>query len=254
MCVRKTKEQFIKEAISVHGGKYDYSLVEYKNSSTRVDIICHSHGIFTQTPTKHILGRGCRKCFNDRIPFIKGMTTEQFISKAKDVHGDLYTYEYVDYEKSTDKVAVVCRKHGVFYQRAGHHLSGHGCGLCRDDVNSIKASEINVGWGSTSWGMAAERSKYFDSFKVYIIKCYNDNEEFYKIGRTFTTTKHRFRGNRLMPYNYEIIKEIIFDNPKSAHRKETELKRLHKKFKYSPTIKFQGMYECFTTIELQKIL
>lgn len=57
--VRKTKEQFIADAISVHGDKYDYSNVEYKTNATKVCIICPRHGEFWQTPNDHLRGRGC---------------------------------------------------------------------------------------------------------------------------------------------------------------------------------------------------
>lgn len=52
-----TTEEFIKRAKEVHGDKYDYSFVEYVNSSTKVKIICPKHGIFEQTPNKHLKKR-----------------------------------------------------------------------------------------------------------------------------------------------------------------------------------------------------
>jgi hypothetical protein len=64
-----TSENFIEKARKTHKNKYDYSKVEYKNSSTKVCIICHEkdskgneHGEFWQTPASHIYGSGCPKC------------------------------------------------------------------------------------------------------------------------------------------------------------------------------------------------
>ena len=37
-----TTEIFIERAVALHGDKYDYSLVEYKNNSTKVPVICKS--------------------------------------------------------------------------------------------------------------------------------------------------------------------------------------------------------------------
>ena len=54
---------FIEESIKIHGIKYDYSLVDYKNNRTKVKIICPIHGIFDQTPEKHLITRGCFKCY-----------------------------------------------------------------------------------------------------------------------------------------------------------------------------------------------
>ena len=61
MSKRKTTEQFIKEAKLIHGNKYDYSLVEYKNNSTKVKIICKAHGMFEQRPSDHLNNHGCKK-------------------------------------------------------------------------------------------------------------------------------------------------------------------------------------------------
>lgn len=63
MSKTKTTDQFIDDSVIIHGNKYDYSLVEYKNISIKVKIICKEHGIFEQTPSKHINSKqGCPFC------------------------------------------------------------------------------------------------------------------------------------------------------------------------------------------------
>lgn len=59
---KTTLEQFINRANIIHNNTYDYSLVEYKNTNTKVKIICNDHGIFEQEPKSHLLGMGCFKC------------------------------------------------------------------------------------------------------------------------------------------------------------------------------------------------
>lgn len=61
---RGTQEEFIEKSKLTHGDKYDYSLVEYKNSLENVSIICKIHGVFSQAPVQHVRGRGCPKCKN----------------------------------------------------------------------------------------------------------------------------------------------------------------------------------------------
>ena len=56
------KESFVERSNVIHHNKYDYSKVEYINSSTKVCIICPEHGEFWQSPNKHMSGRGCPKC------------------------------------------------------------------------------------------------------------------------------------------------------------------------------------------------
>jgi len=55
-------EKFIKKSKDIHGNKYDYSLVKYKDSHTKIKIICKKHGIFEQRPYSHLSNAGCPKC------------------------------------------------------------------------------------------------------------------------------------------------------------------------------------------------
>ncbi len=54
--------EFILKAAKIHRKFYDYSLVDYKNNNTKVRIICPIHGVFEQTPNKHLSGQKCKKC------------------------------------------------------------------------------------------------------------------------------------------------------------------------------------------------
>ncbi len=125
---RKTKMQFLQEAKRVHGNKYDYSKVEYENYQTKVVITCPVHGGFVQTPTLHLQGSGCPKCGNDRTSL--RLTRDDFVSKAKAIHGDRYDYSKVKYTGNKDKVCIICKEHGEFWQEARLHLSGCGCPIC----------------------------------------------------------------------------------------------------------------------------
>ena len=71
-----TIEEFIERSKKIHGDKYDYSLVNYINAKTKIDIICHEHGIFQQEPFSHKQGHGCSKCANNYK-----LTTSEFIEK-----------------------------------------------------------------------------------------------------------------------------------------------------------------------------
>ena len=58
----KSTEDFIKEAIEIHGNKYDYSKTVYKTAKQKVTIICPKHGEFWQAPGEHLYGYGCKHC------------------------------------------------------------------------------------------------------------------------------------------------------------------------------------------------
>lgn len=63
-----------------------------------------------------------------------------FIVKAETKYGDLYDYSKVDYKDSHNKVIIVCRKHGDFYQSPTNHLQGQGCPICgREKSNKTRS-------------------------------------------------------------------------------------------------------------------
>ena len=135
-------EDIIKKFKQVHGDKYDYSKVQYKRMDEKVCIICPEHGEFWQTPSKHILrNQGCPKCAKTLNGKLSRLTREEFIKKAKEIHGDSYIYTDVNYVTSQEKVKIICKKHGEFWQRPYDHLNGHGCPHC---ANLISRGEIEI--------------------------------------------------------------------------------------------------------------
>ena len=125
------KEQFILKAREVHGWKYDYSKVEYKNNSTPVCIICPEHGEFWQTPKSHITMKyGCKQCGRKICAKKTSNTTKSFIEKARKIHGDKYDYSKVEYVNAYTKICIICPEHGEFYQTPHDHLKGASCPKC----------------------------------------------------------------------------------------------------------------------------
>ena len=64
---KKTTEEFIENAVKVHGDKYDYSKVKYDGNKTKVCIICPIHGEFWQTPNDHLSNKGCPYCKESQL-------------------------------------------------------------------------------------------------------------------------------------------------------------------------------------------
>jgi len=127
---RWTTSSFVQKAQAVHSDRYDYSKVEYKESSSKIEIICPAHGTFQQTPNSHVSGQGCPKCGRLKAAANHRNTTADFIAKAVSIHGDFYDYSRVEYTAATAKVEIICPKHGSFMQTAITHLSGRGCSEC----------------------------------------------------------------------------------------------------------------------------
>jgi len=131
-----TDVKFIKKSKDLHGDKYDYSLVDYKNSKTKVKIICKEHGVFEQVPSAHLSGQGCKYCAD----ITKRLTIMDFIKKSKEIHGDKYDYCNVKYVNNYTKVEIICDKHGSFFQSPNYHMLGQGCPNCQISLleNNIK--------------------------------------------------------------------------------------------------------------------
>ena len=143
-------EIFIERAILKHNGKYDYSLANYVNNHTKVNIICSEHGPFYQTPNHHILrGQGCKKCSDIRLSSTKTSNTEDFIKKSKMIYGEKYDYSKTLYKTAILKVDIICREHNeLFSITPNSHLGGQGCSLCsgsksNTDIFIKKSIEIH---------------------------------------------------------------------------------------------------------------
>lgn len=135
------KVEFVNFARKIHGDKYDYSMVgEIKNNKQKVKIICVEHGIFDQSFNNHVSKKsGCPSCINRNIK----SNSEEFIEKARKIHGDKYDYSLVDYKSNKVKVSIVCPKHGIFEQEPASHLRLKcGCRKCRQSKGEIKIIEI----------------------------------------------------------------------------------------------------------------
>ena len=162
--VKLTTEEFIKRAKEVHGNKYDYSKVNYTNANSLVTIVCPIHGEFVQIPSSHLIGRGCSLCGHSETSKKLSSSTEDFILKAKSVHGDKYDYSKVNYINAQSYVTIICPIHGEFIQRASNHLLGIGCPFCSNNVKLtteefIKRAKEVHGEGTFIY----DRTNYIDS-------------------------------------------------------------------------------------------
>jgi len=138
--IAERKASFIKRAKEIHGDTYDYSLVNYIKNQDKVTLICNVHGEFLQKPLNHLQGNGCNKC-NIQKRFDDRLTTDEFIKKAKLIHGDTYLYNKTKYVRFDDPVTIECKHHGIFEQKPTNHIKGAGCIKC--GINKISNKFIS---------------------------------------------------------------------------------------------------------------
>lgn len=177
-----------------------------------------------------ILAQGLLKNF----PTIKSAVdkTDAFIKFAKNIHGDKYDYSRVKYVNCSEKVEIICPIHGVFTQTPSQHIHvKHGCNIC-----------LNT-WALTKEGWITFTQN--KSCVLYIINCYNNSENFIKLGITSNSVESRFFRKRDMPYEYDIIFEYKHTSGEFIWELEQYLHDLFWKDKYKPLIKFGGSGECY---------
>lgn len=304
-----SNETFIEKANNVHNFKFDYSKLEYTNSTSKIIVICKKHGEFYPTANNHLQGSNCPKCrYENNVKFL-GIKEEKFKEKIKNknlnekflflsdyvnysqpikiqckkckhifhkppkhiakngscpkcsgyyknnkeliekfnkIHNFKYDYSEFNYINSSTKVKIICPLHGGFWQLPYNHLNKKNCPKCGIIETTEKNKFNSIGWVYEKWEKAGNKSKHFDGFKVYIIKCWNENEKFYKIGKTFTTVEKRFCYS-MLPYKWEKIK-IFTGSSKEMSILENKLKSQNKEYSYVPNLKFAGSKECFYKI------
>lgn len=171
---RKSNVEVIADFRDTHGDRYDYSETVYSNSSTKVAVFCSNHGEFRILPTHHRNGVGCSKCYFES----QKMSTEEFISRSKEIWEDSFDYSLVyDLSVGSKKAQIFCKNHGIFfYQDPRNHIRGHaGCPKCkssrltgrRETLGSFK-SQVELNEGMISKAKEIHGVKYDYSNFIYL--------------------------------------------------------------------------------------
>lgn len=153
-------EEFILKAIKIHGNKYNYSLVNYINSRTKVDIICLKHGVFRQRSSQHLLGAGCKKCSTDN----HRVKLDAFLEKCKKIYGDRYDYSSINYSGTKNNINVICKIHGIFKILAEKHTAGFGCSKCLDNRYEHKIHNTKTKQDYFEEFLIKSRTKHGDKY------------------------------------------------------------------------------------------
>ncbi|MDC3256090.1 hypothetical protein OAU93_01695 [bacterium] len=229
----------------------------------KIKIICDEHGEFSQKPSAHLQGRGCAKCgklFAKDFQSQRAISTKEFISKAREVHGDNYDYSKVEYVNSQTKVVILCPKHGLFEQKAGIHLRGSGCSRCSWNAKRSTSEFIaearavhgeTYDYSLTNYQMRRAKIKItckkhgvFEQMPYQHLKgqgcrqCDIDS-------RTFSTTEFITRSKILHGDRYDYSKAIY----KNSISKTTITCREHGDFEQTPNSHWKGAGcpVCYTT-------
>lgn len=232
----KTLENFIQDARTVHGDRYNYDGIDYTSAKDVIGVTCQRHGVFQIKPEYHLLSpdNGCQQCLQDSI---NKKRRAAVIEKCRLAHGGFYTYNNVgDFHKGIRKITITCKLHGDFDQHFDNHIyHGHGCPTCASHATIDNMPEEE------------KSSKYF----LYQLRFTCGDLIFEKIG----VTKHeniefRFRSPSYNEYDIEVIRM-------KEGRKEDilllemeilqEMEMLGKRYKLKKNLQssFAGWTECY---------
>lgn len=215
-----------------------FELIEgqtYKNNRTRFKIKCNvCEQIVEMTWANIKRKKGCGSCngtqvtdynsfekhFPDKVKYFKNPEEAKRITKG-----------------SQKKIKTICPDCGEESTRVVKNIAKQGYGCTNCDTNSF-------------WNLE-NREQFKKEWKekpclVYTIKCWDENEIFFKIGITTKTVKERFRKEKDLPYEFEVLEEIqtnLYDAIAIEFLKHKKLKKEGKQ--YFPKKTFAGITECF---------
>lgn len=200
-----TPETFLDEAKALNSHKFNYDKTKFLGFNYSMAVYCHKHGyMVVKNPRTHLTFKAsCMACKAES----GRLTNQQWLQKAKDVHGTLYDYSKSTYISSRKPITIICPKHGEFtLNRASDHTLGRsGCNICnkggfRTDVpGTLYYLSVN---GGTA----------------------------YKIGITNKTVQERFGSD--MKY-IKILATWHYESGRDALDRETEILNSFKEYKYT---------------------
>jgi hypothetical protein len=163
---------------------------------------------------------------------MRGATTEEWIQRCKEIHGDTYDYSKMDYVRHQDKVTITCKIHGDFEILIGNHVHKtrpQGCPSCSESGFDAESPAV-----------------------LYCMKYSGPLGDFWKIGISLNaegrrnTLQSSIRSTRLYhDYIVEIEDIHAFDKGKDARILESELLAMEE-LRFYPNEKFEGYTELFS--------
>jgi very-short-patch-repair endonuclease len=121
-----TTRDVIKRIKGVFGDKYTFKKTVYIGAKTKIIVTCKKHGDFSRLVSDFMYGYGCNDCSKEEKLL---MIYNNFIAKAKNIHGNTYDYSLVIFINYNTPVIIICKIHGKFEQTPSTHIKC-GCPQC----------------------------------------------------------------------------------------------------------------------------
>lgn len=226
-----TKISFVEKSIKKFGDLINHSLTEFNGSENKAVLHCKLHGKFEVLPSTHLESKhGCTTCGALAAPKLRAeKKAKTFLQDAFLVHGDTYDYSRMEYKTVKDKIDIVCKVHGSFWQTPQKHLSGQGCPSC------------------AQYGYNTNREGNF-----YILT----NGKVTKVGITHQQVRERvWQINKSKNIEkFKIVSSFFYEDGSIPRLLENAcLEYLRSKYQQVSEV-FDGSTECFYDVDLNDLL
>jgi hypothetical protein len=123
---------------------YNVDYTSYVDKNTVLKVNCeHGHDFSSSARDLLCNKYGCPNCALKNRGLNRRKSVDEFLNKSKEVHGDRYDYSSVNFISFGERVEIICKIHGSFYQTPTVHIKGHGCKSCAvEAVGELKRKTL----------------------------------------------------------------------------------------------------------------
>lgn len=223
---------------------------DFKENNKYYYLIETPYGICKQDKCHYNIGKevSIRTALN-KSEYFRKLCYEKFGENNDDL-------SEINYISHNALIKIISKNFGIYYITPTKYLATGKKKRTYNKEHYTKDKKLKESNYCTlsNWKKSSQKSKNLTSYKLYFIKCWDENESFYKIGITFVKISDRFNCFRRMPYKYKIIKVIKSSSCEKIYNLEKKYHLQHKIFKYIPKKDFHGKHECFSNIYIRKKL
>jgi hypothetical protein len=188
----------------------------------------------------------------------KRFTKEEFIIKAREIHGEKYDYSQIDYSGFREKVKIVCVDHGSFEQTPNIHLRGSGCRSCGFASKNVKQSLSNSDFIARS--QEIHRGKYdysqteYQSKRVKVTIICPEHGLFSQLPSNHLAGRGCFKCHRESANNHKLDTEGFIRRARLVHGDTYDYASsvyFHSQQKITITCEDHGAFEITPAVHLQ---
>lgn len=203
-----SNEEFLERAKEINP-ELSFEKAKYINSRSLVIVTCPIHGDF-ECKANIVLNKiECPKCNLEK-------RKNEFIYKAKLIHGDKYDYSNINYITNKIPVKIICPEHGEFMQAPGDHLKGYGCSKCSGKYKPTTEEWINKVKPIYNYKYDYSKTNYIDNKTSVIVICPEH-------GEFLTNPSNHLKGKSGCPKCNDIRKHNQFSKSTEEFIKESKL-------------------------------